>query len=62
MEEVEQSETDSTEPEQQAEEPKFKIKVSGEEKELPISELIKLLKWVKITRKKPSSQSRAKRT
>ena len=40
-EEVEQPETDSTETEQ-AEEPKFKIKVSGEEKELPISELIKL--------------------
>ena len=40
--EVEQSETDSTTNEQQADEQKFKIKVAGEEKELPVSELIKL--------------------
>lgn len=42
LEEVEQPATDSTTEEQQADEPKFKIKVAGEEKELPVSELIKL--------------------
>ena len=42
LEEVEQPATDSTTEEQQADELKFKIKVAGEEKELPVSELIKL--------------------
>lgn len=59
-EEVEQSETDSTETEQ-VEEPKFKIKVAGEEKELPISELIKLAQQGEDYTKKTQAVSQERR-
>lgn len=60
-EEVEQSETDSTETETQADEPKFKIKVAGEEKEIPISELIKLAQQGEDYTKKTQAVSQERR-
>ena len=60
VEETEQLETDSEEP-TQTDEPKFKIKVDGEESEVPLSELIKLAQQGKNYTQKTQAVSQERR-